>query len=313
MAWLGWRHGRMGWGTATALLLLAGVLIYETSRAQAEQATASSPPTIVKKSGVFAEGRLIVPAGSEITVAAETSGRIKNLLAGEFTEVKAGELLIELDGRRQSAALAEARARLGEINVELAFFSKQQGRAVELQKRGGVAAVELDKANFDADAARARLRTLSATIARLERDLEETRVEAPISGIVTTVHQDMGEVIAAGDALLTIVDLSRLEVEVEIGEFDIARIARGAPATIAAEGFERQTWQGEVFEVPGWVTSRRLKPLDPGRPSDTRVLPVKVSLPADHPLKLGQRVEVEIKDVTKRGDAHKAAEQVPHN
>jgi len=313
MAWLGWRYGRMGWGTATALALLSGVLIYETNRAQAEQAAHPSPPKFAKKSAVFAEGRLIVPAGSEITLAAETGGRIKKLLAGEFTEVKAGELLIELDGGRQSAALAEARARLGEIKVELAFFVKQQGRAAELQKRGGVAVVELDKANFDTDAARARLRTVSATIARLERDLEETRVVAPISGVVTTVHQDIGEVIAAGDPLLTIVDLSRLQVEVEVGEFDVARVQRGAPATIAAEGFERQTWQGEVFEVPGWVTSRRLKPLDPGRPSDTRVLPVKVSLPPDHPLKLGQRVEVEIKDVTKRGDDQKLPDKDAHN
>jgi len=286
----------MGWGTVTAAALLSGVLIYETRRAQAEQAPLPTSQKNAKKSGVFAEGRLISPAGSDVTLAAETGGRISKLLAAEFSEVKAGEVLIQLDSRRQAAALAEARARLGEIKVELAFFSKQQTRAVELQKRGTVAVVELDKANFDADAARARLATVSATIARLQRDVDETSIVAPISGIVTAVHQDMGEVIASGDPLLTIVDLSKLEVEVEVGEFDIARIKRGAMATIVAEGFESQTWQGKVFEVPGWVTSRRLKPLDPGRPSDTRVLPVKVSLPDEHPLKLGQRVEVEIKD-----------------
>ena len=45
MAWSGWRHLRMGWGTATAGVLLTGVLIYETSRAQAEQEPA---PTLQK-------------------------------------------------------------------------------------------------------------------------------------------------------------------------------------------------------------------------------------------------------------------------
>jgi len=299
MAWSGWRHLRMGWGTATAGVLLTGVLIYETSRAHAEQEPAPTLQKDAKKSGVFAEGRLVAPAGSDITLAAETGGRISHMLAAEFSEVKAGDVLIQLDSRRQSAALAEARARLGEIKVELAFFLKQQARAAELQKRGTLAVVELDKANFDADAAKARLATLSATVARLQRDVDETRIVTPISGIVTVVHQDIGEVVASGDPLLTIVDLSQLEVEVEVGEFDIARVQRGATATVAAEGFEGKTWRGEVAEIPGWVTNRRLKPLDPGRPSDTRVLPVKVSLPDDHPLKLGQRVEVEIKDAVR--------------
>jgi RND family efflux transporter MFP subunit len=280
--------------------LLLGVLIYETSRAQAEQSPAPSAGKEAKKSGVFAEGRVVAPAGSDITLAAETGGRIAQLLSAEFSQVKAGDVLIQLDSRRQTAALAEARARLGEIKVELAFFLKQQTRAVELQKRGTVAVVELDKANFDADAARARLATVSASIARLQRDVDETRIVTPISGVVTAVHQDVGEVIQAGDPLLTVVDLSQLELEVEVGEFDIARVHRDAVAAIAAEGFEGQTWQGKVLEIPGWVTSRRLKPLDPGRPSDTRILPVKVSLPHDHPLKLGQRVEVEVKDASSR-------------
>ena len=54
------------------------------------------------------------------------------------------------------------------------------------------------------------------------------------------------------------------------------------------------TWKGVVEEIPDQVVSRRLKPQDPGRPSDTRVLLVKVALLETAPIVLGQRIEVEI-------------------
>lgn len=300
MALIKWRQWRLGWGTGVALLLLGGVLVYETNRAQAERTPTAPAPSRPARANVFAEGRLVSPAGSDITLAAEAGGRISALHAREFEVVEAGTLLVELESSEQKAALAEARARLGEIKVELAFLEKEKNRAVELQKRGTVAVVELDKANFNVDATLARSRTVSATIARLERALDKTRIVAPISGVVTAVQRDRGEVVASGDPLLTIVDLSRLDVEVEIGEFDIARVSLGAEATVRAEGFEGQAWSGRVEHIPGWVTSRRLKPLDPGKPMDTRVLPVKVTLPSQHPLKLGQRVEVEVQYTSTR-------------
>ena len=68
----------------------------------------------------------------------------------------------------------------------------------------------------------------------------------------------------------------------------------GAPVTISSEGYGDATWKGHVEEIPDAVTSRRLKPQDPARPSDTRVLLVKVALDGPIPVKLGQRVEVEV-------------------
>ena len=76
-------------------------------------------------------------------------------------------------------------------------------------------------------------------------------------------------------------------------EFDASRVKLGSPVTISAEGFE-PTWRGTIEEIPDSVISRRLKPQDPSKPIDTRVLLVKVALNEPAPLKLGQRVEVRI-------------------
>ena len=92
----------------------------------------------------------------------------------------------------------------------------------------------------------------------------------------------------------TIADLKRVRIEAEVDEFDAGRVALGAPVVVRAEGYDGQSWRGRVEEIPDAVSGRKLKPQDPGRPQDTRVLLVKVALDQATPLKLGQRVEVEI-------------------
>jgi hypothetical protein len=64
--------------------------------------------------------------------------------------------------------------------------------------------------------------------------------------------------------------------------------------SIVAEGFPGASWRGLVEEIPDTVVGRRLRPEDPGRPIDSRVLPVKIAFGEPTPLKLGQRVEVEL-------------------
>ena len=65
-------------------------------------------------------------------------------------------------------------------------------------------------------------------------------------------------------------------------------------ATITAEGYPGPGWRGRVEEVADAVVPRRTRPEDPGRPADTRVLLVRIAFLKTTPLKLGQRVEVEI-------------------
>jgi hypothetical protein len=72
-------------------------------------------------------------------------------------------------------------------------------------------------------------------------------------------------------------------------------VAAGAPVvTITAEGHEGKSFRGTMEELPDVVLPRQMKPQDPSRPVDTRVLLVKIRLDESVPLKLGQRVEVEI-------------------
>ena len=142
------------------------------------------------------------------------------------------------------------------------------------------------------------IRPDSRPVIRPTREIEARssryRLTAPIDGVVTARHAHPGEIARPGTALVTIADLKQLRIEAEVDEFDTARVALGSPVTITAEGYGATTWRGTVEEIPDSVVSRRTRPTDPGRPIDARVLPIKIAFAEPTPLKLGQRVDVEI-------------------
>jgi RND family efflux transporter MFP subunit len=151
----------------------------------------------------------------------------------------------------------------------------------------------LDKADRDQGAAEARKATAAADVRRLEAVVRKAAIVAPISGVVTLRHVEAGETVERGARIVTVADLDRIRVEAEVDESDTGRVRTGAKVTVRAEG-ESTAWSGTVEEIPEQVTPRKLKPQDPARPSDTRVLLVKVAVAETKGLKLGRRVDVEI-------------------
>jgi RND family efflux transporter MFP subunit len=243
---------------------------------------------------ILAEGRLVAYPGAEVTLAAELSGRITKLGVKERDRVKAGDVIAELDVKQQRAALNEAWARVKEADSDIHYFEREKGRSQQLFAQNVVAKAALDKSVHDSDSAERRRGSLVASAARLKAEVDKAVVAAPIEGTVIHRFVDSGEFVNAGAPLVTIADLSRLRIEAEVGEFDAGRVRIGAKATVRAEGYDGKLWRAEVEEIPEQVVPRQMRPLDPSRPVDTRVLMVKVKLSETVPLRLGQRVEVEI-------------------
>jgi RND family efflux transporter MFP subunit len=247
-----------------------------------------------RRPAIRAEGQVVAYPGADVTVGSEVMGRIVTLAVKEKSIVHAGDLIVELDASETRAALAEARAHIAESEAELTAADTDVTRAERLSASHAVSQQEVDHARRDRDAAIARREAAVATVARLEATLAKTRIVAPISGVVTARLVEPGEIVSPGTSLVTIADLSRTRIEAEVDEYDVGRIAIGTTAAVSAEGYGDRTWHGRVEEIPDEVVGRRLKPQDPGKPTDTRVLLVKIALSDRMPFKLGQRVEVEI-------------------
>jgi HlyD family secretion protein len=243
---------------------------------------------------VAADGRVVTYPGGEVVVGAERAGRIVRVLVDEGKAVARGELLAELESDALRAGLREAEAQVVEAEAEARMAELTLRRREDLAREQVVAAHDLDQARRDLEIARARIDTAQAMVARDEADLRQTRIVAPIAGTVTLRHVQAGEMAEVGTRIVTLADLGRLRVEAEADEADAAALAIGAPVQIRADGFPGRTWSGRVEEIPDSVTLRRLKPQDPGRPTDTRVLAVKVAFAEPTPLKLGTTVELRI-------------------
>lgn len=285
------------------LMGLAGIGLIGAATLQARGPASSAatppawaPPTMPPnvQSGVAAEGRVVAYPGAEVKVGAERAGRLLRVLVQEGQTVRAGELLAEIESDEIRAALDESRARVVEGEAEVRLAELARDRRQKLVDEKIVAPHDLDQATRDLDIARARILTAKATVARYEAQLRKSRILAPIAGTVTARRVDAGQTVESGDEAFTLADLSRLRVEGEAHEADAGAIALNAPVRITAEGYPGQSWQGRVEEIPDSVTLRRLKPQDPSRPTDTRILAVKVAFTEKSPLKLGTTVELRI-------------------
>ena len=257
------------------------------------EAAAKAPAPMATHSGVRAEGRVTTYPGGEVTVAAEYPGTVVTLRVAEKSAVKKGDVIAEIRADDERAALRAQQARISEAQADVKFLESEVGRQQKLSKLDSTTPQAVERAEHDLDAARARLSAVNADERRLAAVVRKTRIVAPINGVVVLRNVDAGEMVQAGAPIVTIADLTRRRVEAEVDEFDAGRVSVGSHVAVSAEGWSG-SWRGTVEEIPDAVQPRRLKPQDPGRPSDTRVLLVKVALDEKTPLKLGQRVEVEI-------------------
>ncbi len=280
----------LGWRSIQTMAVRAG------SDATDRAAAAEGPGASTAR--VTAEGRVAAYPGAEVIVGTEVLGTIVVMPAREKMAVRKGDLLAQLRDDEVRASLREAQARLIDAEVGLRLERARSGleRIVPaITGRQPAAAAPAPAPRRDTViAAEARRDAARAAVDRLMAEVARYRILAPIDGVIIARHADAGETVAPAAPLVTITDLTRLRVEAEVDEFDIPHIAPKAAANISAEGYTGLVWRGRVEEIADAVVPRRTRPEDPGRPADTRVLLVKIAFLDKNPLKLGQRVEVEI-------------------
>jgi multidrug resistance efflux pump len=260
---------------------------------QSQAAAAQSPPGPIYEKNIVAEGRMVAYPNAAVVVGTDIGGTIQSLPVQEKDRVEKGGLLASIKAEDLKAQLARAKADLQEIEAKIRFNASTMERTQRLFESKVVPKERFDKVRMDLDASRARKKSIAAEARRIQALIDKTRITAPIDGTVTERHVEPGETVQAGAKIVTLVDLSRTRVEAEVDEFDAANVRLGDRATITSEGYDGQ-WQGRVEEVPDVVSLRRIKPPDPSKPSDVRVLLVKIALDGPVPLKLGQRLEVRI-------------------
>jgi RND family efflux transporter MFP subunit len=170
-----------------------------------------------------------------------------------------------------------------EVDSDLSLaYANWESAKVNLQDTQ--AALEIVKAG--PQALQSPLTALGAEIARLEsarRNAENTRLIAPVNGVVTMLNFQMGEVVRPGVPVAVVSNLTTLEAEVNLDETDVSRIQVGMTVLVSVDAFPGQSLSGQVTEIA----------LSANVQSGVVLYPVTVHLdPTDLPLRPGMTVNV---------------------
>jgi len=235
---------------------------------QVEIATVASAWPSQSITALNATGRAV--AARRASVSSKATGRLEWLGVQEGQRVAEGEVIARLEsrdvaaGRDQSAAAVKvAEANLAQGEAELADAAVALKRARELAAKEFVSGAAVDTAEARYNKAQAAIRTLQAQIAVAQANLrvaqvglDQTLIRAPFTGIVLTKNANVGDILtpfssASGTtgAVVTMADMSTLEVEADVSEGSIARIAVGQPAEIQLDAFPDLRLAGSVSRI----------------------------------------------------------------
>jgi RND family efflux transporter MFP subunit len=162
-------------------------------------------------------GRFV--AVERVEVRPRVSGYISNVSLTPGHEVKKGDLLFTIDPRPYEAALKGAKAELTRAKAQLVLARSERDRAVKLLEQHAISKEEFDSRVSGTEQGEAAVEAASAAVDNATLNLSWTRVESPIAGLVSREEVTAGNLVSAGQTLLTtVVSVDKIYVEFETDE-----------------------------------------------------------------------------------------------
>lgn len=227
------------WLTLAAILAAVGGGYWYYMRAQA-------PVTVTKTvrvergdvaASVSATGTL-VPL-NKVDVSSKITGLITNVSVKENDLVKQGQVMIELDDKQLQSDKAQVQAKLNNATQNYLRYK-------ELLAQGAISTQQFDQAETDYLVAK-------ATYDNAVSKLDDTIIRAPIDGIVIGKPISAGQTVAPGIStpmvLLTVAELTAMQIETLVDESDIGRIVVGQRVSFTVDSFPNLTFAGVVTNV----------------------------------------------------------------
>jgi len=243
--------------TIVIVVLLAGALLLKnwfSSGVEVQLATATLTSPSQANAVLTASGYVV--ARRKAAVASKGTGTLVFLAVDEGDRVKKGQLIARLDDSDVAASLRRSREnlRVAEADLDDAKINFER-----MQKLVGTRAIA--QANYDAADARYKrvLATIEAAkfaVQEAEVAVENTRIIAPFDGTVLKKNADVGEIVAplAGAvssraAVVTIADMSSLEVDADVSEANITRVSANQNCEITLDAYPQQRYPGYVSNI----------------------------------------------------------------
>ena len=241
----------------------------KTVLVQVEEVTSEKIVEIVAASG------RVQPIIS-VDIAANVSGKILNITAEEGDKVEKGQVVVYLDSTRyvasvnqRMAALRSAKAQEALERANLKVINSATKRQHELYKKGLISESDLEGADGNYEVGIARLNSAKESVSQANAfldqakdDLSKTKLYTTLGGIVVKINKEVGEIALGSqfqeDVIMTIADLTEMEVLVEVDENDVVLLEIGDTTAIEIDAFGDELFRGLVEEVANSAVTRGL-------------------------------------------------------
>ena len=260
-----------------AAIVIGGAVFALRARAEAtvqvvtvESGAGGASASAGGSTSVTANGYVV--ARTKASVSAKTAGRLIFLGVSEGSHVRAGDVIARLDNADYQAAIAQAEANVSSAAASVIESTADRDQLVRDanrlrdmrgQNQSLVSQQELDQASSRVAQAEARTNAAAARKSAAESGLrlaqatnENTVIRAPFTGTVLRKDAEVGEVVAPSvgggltrGAVVTMADLTTLEVEVDVNEAYIGRIRSGMRARITLDAYPDTAFRGGVRQV----------------------------------------------------------------
>ncbi|MBS1226657.1 MAG: secretion protein HlyD [Candidatus Aminicenantes bacterium] len=253
-----------------AVLLTLGVVVMANLRSRREKTVKVTVGKVEKHdltSIISASGE--IKPKKNINISAQVPGRIIKIGVVEGQDVKAGDFLLKLDSTQYEANadrdqnfIRAARADMIQSEARLQRDKNALDRQQKLFAEDLISKEQLEAAQAQFDVAQAQSNAIGFQIKQAEASLKstldsltKTTYNSPIDGVITSLRVEEGEVAIIGTmnnpgtVLLTIADLSVMEVEVEVDETDVVGVTLDQTAKIRVDAFPDTVFTGKVTEI----------------------------------------------------------------
>ncbi len=170
----------------------------------------------------------------EVKIAPEIACKIKKILVEEGEVIHKGQLLVQLDDKRQKLFVNEAEAMIRKNDASLAYLETTLKRHRKLQKENAFSNQDYDETLSNVIMTKARANSLQASLDLSRKDLEDTKVYSPMGGIIIEKNVSEGEYVHIGETLLKAVKINPLKLHFTLPEtyFDIISIGQKVNAKV---------------------------------------------------------------------------------
>jgi len=256
-------------------------------------------PVATRDISVSAQAAGVIEPDTTVEVKSKASGEILDIRVQTGDRVERGALMVRVDQRIPRNSLLQSEAGLEVALARLANAEAQKRRSDELYETQSITQAEYEDTLLDYANAKAALVQAQVAVENDRIAMDDTDVLAPISGTIIAKNVERGQVISSptrdvsgGTVLLTMADLSLVQVRTLVDETDIGKIRPGLHATVSVASYPNQPFEGDVLKIEPMAETQQ----------NVTMFPVLIRIPnSDGLLRPGMNAEVEINIGSREG------------